>query len=182
MKMKKTTFAVLTAALSFCALNQSAWAAGATVEQEGGTLTFSGVITTTACTLAVASQNQTVTLEDIPTTIFTAADQVANKSKDFNVVLENCDSQLHSNVALQFTGPGSSDAGILDNQGTAQGVAFKVTDGAGTAVPFNDTAMAPITITNGTMTLPFKADYISTAATQVPGSVTSSATFKLAYQ
>ncbi|MNR49544.1 Type-1 fimbrial protein, A chain precursor [compost metagenome] len=95
-------------------------------------------------------------------------------------MLENCDSTLHTTVSLGFTGDGDAN-GVLQSNGTAIGVGFKVTDGADVPVPFDGTFMAPITITDGTMTLPFKADYISTAGTQSPGSITSSATFKMSY-
>lgn len=156
-------------------------ASAVTVEQDGGTITFQGEILTTACTLAVADQNQTVTLADIPTGIFSASGELANKAQAFDIVLENCDSQLHTDVAMKFTGPGASTAGILNSTGTATGVAFKVKQDA-TDVKFDGTAMPSITITDGTMTVPFTADYISTAATQAAGTITSSATFKLSYQ
>lgn len=173
--LKKSALAV---ALTLCAAFN---AYALPVEQEGGSIVFSGVIATAACSLAVASEDQTVTLVDIPTGIFSAADELANKAQPFDIVLENCDSQLHTTVSLGFTGTGDAN-GVLQSNGTATGVAFKVTDGADVAVPFDGTLMAPITITDGTMTLPFKADYISTAATQAPGTITSSATFVLSYQ
>lgn len=156
-------------------------ASAVTVEQEGGTITFQGEILTTACTLTLENETQTVTLADIPTGIFSASGELANMAQPFNIVLEDCDSQLHTQVAMKFTGPGASTVGILDNTGTAVGVGFKVLQNA-TEVPFDGTAMAPITITDGTMTIPFSADYISTAATQTPGTITSAATFRLSYQ
>lgn len=153
----------------------------ATIVQDGGTITFQGSIVGAACTLSSSSMNQTVTLADIPTGLFSAVDEVANKPQPFSIALENCDSLVHTTVAPQFTGPGASADGVLTSTGTATGIGFKVTSN-GVDVPFNDTPMTPVVITDGNMTIPFSADYIATAATQTAGTIASTATFKLSYQ
>lgn len=154
------------------------------LDVSGGTITFNGEITNGACAISSEDSNQTVTLDTVPSSTFTAADQLGNAVKPFTIKLVNCDTSTYKTVAVTFSG--TSDATtptLLANQagvGGAKNVGLQLFDSKSQPLALN-TATSAFDLSTADTTLNFSVDYKSTAATVTAGKVQSVADFKLTY-
>lgn len=174
--MKKILLATLIAAATSTSF--------AAITVPGGTVTINGDITAGACAVSSDDANKIVELDTVPTHKFTAANEVANTKKQFNITLVDCDTSAADTVSVTFTGMGvDGTPGILANTagaGSAQNIAIQLYDETGVALELG-TASRDYTVAQ-TTPMTFAADYISTAAAVTAGKVSASANFELAYQ
>ncbi len=159
----------------------------APVTVSGGTVHFKGEVVASGCTLAAGSIDQTITLGQVKSSHFSAADMLGNAKQDFIIDLSDCDTTVASNAALKFTGnvvttPGGSNVLENESRGTnaATGIGIQLFDTNGSTLDTNVNS-ANIALMNGDNKLIFSADYISTDIAVTAGDVTSTATFDITY-
>lgn len=157
-------------------------AAAPTADQGHGTVTFTGSIIDSPCSINPDSVDQTVNLGEVSSTAL--KDGGTSSPKPFQIKLENCDvsSLAKGTVATTFTGASGAD-GRLGIDGVAKGASIALTDGAGKLIVLG-TPSAPQTVQNGNNTLEFAAYLQGDNASDgvVPGDFHSVANFTLAYQ
>ncbi|HFZ8995705.1 TPA: fimbrial protein [Citrobacter freundii] len=184
------TFAVKGLALALMMVGGSAMAAGASgaTSVSGGSVHFTGSVVDAACAVSQDSVDQTVTLGQVRLAAFgdTPAPGVAAGQKvPFNITLSDCDTSVSSQASITFNGnQAEGQAGVLDNTagvGSAQGIGIQIYDNDGSALPLGQ-ASKGTTLIDGTNTLNFSADYITTASTVTAGNVDTTATFNVTYQ
>lgn len=175
-------------ALALLALSAFAGMANAApVTVQGGTVHFKGEVVASGCALAADSVDQTVTLGQVKSSHFTAADVLGNAKQNFKIDFTDCDTTVASNASLKFTGSVvATPAGknVLENESrggdAATGVGIQLFDVDGSALDTN-VQSANTALMDGNNTLTFAADYISTSTTVTPGDVTATATFDITY-
>lgn len=155
--------------------------AAAPVDQGHGTVTFTGAIINSPCSIHPDSVDQTVNLGQISS--IALKDGGKSSPKPFQVKLENCDITALSKgtVTTTFTGAEGVD-GRLGIDGVAKGASIALTNGAGKPIVLG-TATDPQKIQNGNNTLEFAA-YLqgdNASGGVVPGEFHSVANFTLAY-
>lgn len=175
--MKKNVIAIAFAAVA--ALSASNAMATA------GTVNFTGEILDAACTVDVASQNQTVALGSYNKSEFTAAGDVT-AAKKFTIVLKNCPVAVTA-AHVRFDGaPEPTDSTLLAIDSTVAGAATNVAINLMSA----DMNQLPLQGDNGynyvlssttDNDLDFYAQYKSTAAAVTPGPANSVANFSVIY-
>lgn len=176
--MSKSLMAVSLAAL----LPASAMAA----ETNGGTVNFTGSVVTSACAIGSNSTNMDVELGQVRTATLATAGSEASTSKDFSIVLEDCDTTVSQAVAVTFSGtPDANDPSSLavgDNGGTgsAQNVAIRLYDEQGTVVKLGE-ATSAVSLRNGENTLNFSAKYFSPKGSATAGDASAVSTYTLTY-
>ncbi|ENA0610254.1 fimbrial protein [Enterobacter bugandensis] len=150
-----------------------------------GTVNFTGEIMDAACTVDVASQNQTVALGKYNKSEFTA---LGNKTaaKKFDIVLKNCPNTVTS-AKVRFDGkPDATDSNLLAIDSSVSGAAT----GVGINLMTADKADLPLHGGNSYSyslsstqdnTLNFYAQYKSTAASVTAGPANSVANFSVVY-
>lgn len=149
----------------------------------GGTVTFTGSIIDSPCTLTADTQNQTIELG-----------QVSNKSllnkgrsvpKAFKLELQQCDISTLRTVQVTFAGDKDSvDPTLLGMTGSARGAGIALTNGSGTLVKLGE-ATPSHALLEGNNTLSFSAYLQGTAAQDVaitPGVYSAVTNFLLTYQ
>lgn len=154
----------------------------------GGTIHFTGEMVNAACAVSTQSANQTVELGQYRTGSFSRVGDTSAKIP-FTIVLNDCDSEVATNVAVAFSGQtDATNADLLavassDNTPTAGNVGIEILDNASVALSPNgaefSTAQA---LVDGTNTIHFSARYKSTAATVTPGQANADATFVVKYE
>ncbi|SFN55191.1 Pilin (type 1 fimbria component protein) [Izhakiella capsodis] len=151
-------------------------------DQGHGTVSFTGDIVASPCSIDPTTLDQTVSLGQISATQL--ADGGASRPANFQIKLENCNvkSLTDGDVTETFTGAAGVD-GRLGISGTASGASIALTDGAGNLIKLG-TATAPQKIQNGNNSLEFAAYLKGDDATGgiVPGEFNSIADFTLSYQ
>lgn len=167
------TFAV-TAALS-----------AANVFAAAGTVNFTGEILDAACTVDVASQNQTVALGSYNKSEFAASGDVT-AAKKFTIVLKDCPVAVTA-AHVRFDGtPETTDSTLLAIDSSVSGAATHVAINLMSA----DMVKLPLHGENGYSyalsstednNLDFYAQYESTAAVVTPGPANSVANFSVIY-
>lgn len=145
------------------------------------TVTFTGAITETPCSLDAASDKQEVPLGHI------AAHSLENNgqspSQQFQFQLKDCDVSTMSHVSVTFTGtPDSHDSSLLALGGGAA-------SGAGIAIAYGDSqvklgeATAKQALVDGSNTLQFAAYLKGDGASAItPGDFTSISNVTFTYQ
>lgn len=151
-----------------------------------GTINFQGQVVDAACSVSANSINQTVILDQVRTSAFTAAGELANQSKSFQISLADCDTAVSQTAQISFNGAtDANDASLLANTagaGAAQNVGLALFGSDGAPVGINDgTLTSAVSIQDGTTIIPLSVDYKSTTAVPTPGPVTSVATFSVTY-
>lgn len=152
----------------------------------GGTIHFQGEVVNAACAVDTASADQTVQLGQVRTAALSAAGMTSSPV-GFNIQLDDCDSKVSTSASVAFTGvtdPTNTEALALESSaaGSASNVGVQVLDRAGTALTFDGATFgAPVTLNNGTSTLPFQARYIATGEATA-GTANANANFKVQYQ
>ncbi|WP_336220212.1 fimbrial protein [Citrobacter amalonaticus] len=175
MKMNLIAFALAaTAAVSM----SNAFAAA-------GTVNFSGQILDAACTVDVASQNQTVTLGQYNKSEFTNAGDVT-AAKKFSIVLKDCPAAV-TQAHVRFDGtPETTDSTLLaidsSAAGAATGVAINMMSADMTQLPLHGDNNYRYTLSStAPNSLDFYAQYKSTAQTVTAGPANSVASFSVVY-
>lgn len=160
-----------------------------TANAADGTITFSGKVLSSTCTVSNASSSVVaVTLPDVPKSSFTAQGSVAGLTP-FNLDLTGCPTTPSGvQVGATFTGASidSSAAGTIKNTtgATFSNVNVQMTDSTGTAINLssNSNPVSAAISGTGTSTLSYKAQYYQPTATAVTaGLVTASVTYTLTY-
>lgn len=157
-----------------------------------GTVTITGKIVASACTVDPNSKAITVVLPTATPNSFLsggnpAAGQVAGRTR-FTIELKDCDPapESYTNVTTGFSGAfDSAYPGVLKNNAAspAGNVGVRLLDNNNNPIDINDTGDVVTTpLATGDMSLDFLAAYESTSATAVTtGDVESIATFTIGY-
>lgn len=150
-----------------------------------GTVNFRGEILDAACTVDVASQNQTVVLGSYNKSEFQAAgDRTA--AKKFDIVLKNCPTTVNSAYILFDGKPEVSNSSLLaiDSTvvGAATGVAINLMTANKVDLPLNGSNGYTYALSSSQdNTLNFYAQYKSTVASVTAGPANSVANFSVVY-
>lgn len=182
---KKLTLASAVIAALVCgtAYAEGEAATPSPVTVDGGKITFEGKVTSGACAIKSGDTAKIVTLDTVKADTFTAADQLANAKKPFDITLENCNTDTIKTVQVTFNGQTvEGKPGVLANTagvGSAQNVGLQIFNSDGSALNIGDLS-SKIALT-GTTTIPLSVDYKSTGAKVTAGSVQSAANFTLTY-
>ena len=181
MAIKKLALAM---GLVMAAGSAMAATSGSTTSVTGGQIEFQGSVVDAACAVAQNSVDQTVQMGQVRVADFAGTGSEAGAKTPFTIGLEDCDTTVSQNAAVTFNGNADSGAaGVLANaagEGSAQGVGIQIYDNDGTALALG-TASQAVTLIDGTNTLNFSADYVSTADTVTAGNVDATATFNITY-
>lgn len=162
----------------------------------GGRVNFEGELVNAACAVDMSSVNQTIKMGQVRTSSFTAVGATTG-AVPFDIKLTGCDSSvggtpaaggapaIPATVAVGFLGVQDASSAtalaISGGAGAATGIGIRILDKAGTAVTFDGTPGTAINVKNGTMSIPFQASYIATAASVTAGTANSTATFTVTY-
>src|SRR5690606_12160915 len=155
----------------------------------GGRVNFEGELVSAACAVDMSSMNQTVHMGQVRTASF-ATTGATSSAVPFDIKLTGCapvgTPAAPQTVAVGFLGVTSSAnpeaLAISGGAGTATGLGIQIRDSAGNPVRMNGTPSTSHEINRDTMSIPFQASYISTAATVTAGTANATATFALTYQ
>lgn len=182
-KLKSLTVAMLAMA-AFSGIN-AAQAASTTVS--GGTIHFTGEVVNAACAVDSASADLPVPLGQVRAASLADAGSTANPTP-FSIVLDDCDSSVSSTAAISFYGPATaagdalSVSSITTSGVAATNVGIQILDQTKTVVkPNSDVPSAAFTLIDGTNTLPFTAQFVSTDGGATAGAADADATFNIAY-
>jgi P pilus assembly protein, pilin FimA len=175
--MKKNIIAAAIAATAVLSMSNAFAAAG--------TVNFTGEILDAACTVDVATQNQTVALGQYSKSEFSAAGDTTT-AKKFNIVLKDCPDTVTS-AHVTFDGkPDTTNTSLLaiDSSvaGAATGVAINLmtADKADLGLHGDNGYRYTLSSTQPN-TLDFYAQYKSTAAAVTAGPANSVANFSVIY-
>lgn len=152
----------------------------------GGTIHFQGEVVNAACAVDTGSTDQTVQLGQVRTAALSAAGQTSSPV-GFNIQLDDCDTKVSNQASVAFTGvtdPTNTEALALESSaaGAATNVGVQVLDRVGTPLTFDGATFSePLTLNDGTNTLPFQARYIATGVATA-GTANANANFKVQYQ
>lgn len=154
-----------------------------TGDQGHGTVSFTGAIIDSPCSIAPDSIEQIVELGQISNVVLQAEDgKGSSKAKNFDVRLEGCALSTAKTVVTTFTGA-AGKGGRLGVTGDAKGASIVITDGTGTPIELGKPT-APQELQDGNNTLQFAA-YMQgdgVADEIVPGDFKGVVDFSLAYQ
>ncbi|MEX1843614.1 type 1 fimbrial protein [Enterobacter cloacae] len=157
--------------------------ANAQVKDQGhGTVTFTGSIIDSPCSISPDTVDQTISLGEVSNKTLENGGRSA--AHPFNIKLEGCDTTTANTVSTTFTGAESStQAGHLGITGSAKGAAIVLTDGSGADITLGQPTAAQ-KIQDGSNTLLFSAymEGDSGSSTITPGDFQGVADFTLAYQ
>lgn len=145
-------------------------------------LTFSGGnVTVVACSVNTDSQTLNLTLPTVSTNALPSAPSTAGRL-GFKINL-SCQSGSNVSIMLSTANPGSAAGVIAPSTGTgqAQNIGVQLLDGNLNAVTFNTTKSLGAT-PNGTLSIPYYAQYYRTGTPITSGQVTATATYTLTYQ
>ncbi len=148
-------------------------------------ITVSGTIQNTSCTVSTDTANQTVFLGDISSKQFYQSG-ASSQPVQFIVDLQNCTGSM-SGVTVTFNGQTDSvDPSLLaldSGDNAASGLGIAILDVNRTLIPLNNpSSNYAIDINDTDNQLVFYAQYRSTASTVNAGSTAATATFDLTYQ
>lgn len=159
--------------------------AAAVVDQGHGTVTFTGSIIDSPCSIDPDSIDQTVNLGQVSTV---ALSENSNKGistpRNFYIKLEKCNLEGASKaVTATFTGAAGTTKGMLGMTGTAKGASIAMTDGSGKVLELGKPTSAQA-LQDGNNTLAFSAYLQGDGASEgiTPGEFNSVTNFTLAYQ
>lgn len=150
-----------------------------------GTVSFTGEILDAACTVDVASQNQTVELGKYNKSEFPDVN-IVTAAKNFNIILKNCPSSVQS-AKVRFDGTPDTveptllaiDSSVAD---AAEGVAINLMTADKADLPLHSENNYSYTLTSDAdNVLGFYAQYKSTSTTVKAGPANSVANFSVVY-
>lgn len=145
-------------------------------------LTFSGGnVSVIACSVNTDSQTLNVALPPVSTSALSAVGATAATTA-FKINL-SCQSGSNVSITLTTSTPGTGAGVIAPATGTgkAANVGVRLLDGSRNPVTFN-TAKSLGATPNGTLSIPYYAQYYLTATPAGSGQVTATATYTLTYQ
>lgn len=149
----------------------------------GGKVTFNGEVTSGACAVSGEDTDKVVTLDTVRSTAFTAANQLGNAKKAFDLNLVDCDNSIRETVQVTFSGQAiDGNPNLLANTagaGSAQNVGLQLYGPDGAALNLGELS-SKVNLA-GTATIPLSVDYMSTGAAVTAGKVQSVANFQLTY-
>ncbi|ECG8590411.1 fimbrial protein [Salmonella enterica subsp. salamae] len=183
-------FAVKSLALALMMVGGSAMAAGASGAAStvtGGSVHFTGSVVDAACAVSQDSVNKEVPMGQVRLAAFgdqPTAGVEAGQKVPFTITLADCDTTTIKNATVTFNGDSAGETGALDNTagtGSAKGIGVQLYDHDGTKLALG-TASAKQALNDGTSTLNFSADYITTASSPTAGNVDATATFNVTYE
>ncbi|WP_437887518.1 fimbrial protein [Phytobacter sp. V91] len=151
--------------------------ADATVD--GGTITFTGKVITTACALSSSSTTQSIDMGEVGSLNLAEAGTTLSTGKDFTIELTDCDPEVYDQVKVTFSGEGditdpTSLATSLNN------LAIRIFDSQGTQVNLGEPSSAT-TLNSGNNTLKFNAKFHTPLGGVSAGDVNAVATYTLTY-
>jgi len=167
-----------------------ALACAGSAQAADGTITINGQITDVTCNVAVngGTQNATVTLPTVSTSSLDAAGKTAGATP-FNITLSGCVSATGGtlNTASTWFEPGAtvdSTTGRLISNGTVNNVQVELLSSSMTAIKAGAATQhdTPVSISSGTGTLSYYAQYHATNGAATAGSVTASVQYTIVYQ
>lgn len=183
--MKKNVISIFVAALMAGGMISGAQAAASSTSVSGGTINFEGQVVDAACSVAADSQDQTIRLDQVKTSVLATAGQAAGQQKDFNILLEDCDNTVVKNATVTFNGQTDGDLPTaLKNTagaGSATNVALQLYGPDGNTLDMG-TESSAVTLMMGETTIPLSVDYIATTAAATAGKVAATSTFQVNYQ
>ncbi|QLU99814.1 fimbrial protein [Escherichia marmotae] len=155
---------------------------------DDGKIDFTGNIIEAGCTVdSTLTTPQTVKLGDVAKTAFNGAGTTAANTR-FILALSNCPDALKSKaVVVKYDGtPDSTNGDYLQltgygTAGVAKGVAIRLLNASGTALPLATSSEAKNISATGDAKLTFFARYIATDAVVSAGTANSTVNFTLAY-
>ncbi|WP_199063790.1 fimbrial protein [Serratia sp. ASV30] len=154
----------------------------ATTDPGHGTVTFTGSIIDSPCSIDSESIDQTVDLGQVSNVAL--SNKGTSTPKNFSIKLEKCNiGDKGKSVTAKFTGAQGSTAGMLGITGSAKGASIAVTDGNNKLITLG-TATDTQILQDGNNTLLFSA-YLQgdgASGSVVPGDFESVANFTLDYQ
>lgn len=180
--MKNTNFlsAVVTAASLACAM------APAMANASDGTITFTGSVTASTCTIAVngGAASATVVLPPVSTKSLTGKGVVAGAT-NFSIALSACEASLkNANAFFELGATVNTATANLVNSGTATLVEVQLLDKKGTHIKPGDQAQyaagSYTPVTSAAATLSYAAQYYATGQTTA-GTVSSTVTYSISY-
>ena len=149
----------------------------------GGKITFNGEVTSGACAVSGSDTDKIVILDTVRAASFTAADQLGNAKKSFDINLIDCDTSVRKSVQITFNGQTvNGKPNLLQNTagaGAAQNIGLQLFGPDGTDLDIGKLS-SNVNLTNST-TIPLSVDYKSTGAIVTAGKVQSIANFQLTY-
>lgn len=169
----------------------SSGAATAAPSADSSTINFTGKVVDVPCTIATASQDQTIDLGSVASSQLTEAGS-ASTPVPVKITLENCNVGTSSTASFTFTGQSTdTNSQALDNTSAsgsdATNVGVEMKDTKGTNVVFDGSTPAGETDissieSGGSIDVDFTADMISINGNATAGDVTAQTTFTVAYQ
>lgn len=154
---------------------------GAGTQGAGGVVEFTGEIVDNSCNVTTNSKDVKVDLGKWAAPYFAAAGDETTKTP-FKIDVTNCPASVTS-VAVLFDGQkDAAEPTLLAVNGGATGVGIKLYNGgASTSSVDLGTVSASVPVTSGSASLPFYADYASTAAHVTVGKANGVANFLMIY-
>ncbi|WP_272676390.1 fimbrial protein [Providencia huaxiensis] len=153
------------------------------ISVNGGKVTFNGEVTAGACAVSGSDTDKIVTLDTVRANSFTAANQLGNAKKAFDISLVDCDTSIRKTVQISFNGQTiEGNPNLLENTagaGSATNVGLQLFGPDGAALDIG--AMSSTVTLADSTTIPLSVDYKSTAANVTAGKVQSIANFQLTY-
>lgn len=156
------------------------------VDAGSGTVTFSGSIIDSPCSIAPGEENQEVPLGQVSNVTLDNGGE--SSAQPFQIKLEGCNLKGDNQVAVTFKGTeAGKNTGYLQITGDATGAAVKIMNSSGTQIKVNSSAKQ--NYVEGNNTLKFQASLIglklvdaqSKVIPVTPGKFQAVTNFTLAY-
>jgi major type 1 subunit fimbrin (pilin) len=173
--MKQILLTVLVAGSSLIAQNMA--------HASDGTVSFSGNIISTACTVDAGSANMKVTLGDVVSSSLASSGSKSSPTA-FQIKLTECPDSV-ANVAVKFDGASdavNTDLLKLDPGQTATNVGIEIADVSGTPIPLHTLSpLFPVDTVAHTAVLDLTGRYVATGAAGA-GTANGTSQFTINYQ
>lgn len=174
---------VLVSGAAFSAANNMTTHLGATAgtQSTGGTVEFTGEIVDSSCNITTTSKDVKVDLGKWGRNYFTAPGTETTKTP-FSISVDSCPTSVKT-VAVLFDGKkDATDPTLLAlTAGGASGVGIKIYDGVSNTQVTMGAVSASVAVVSAQATVPFFADYTSTAATVTTGTANGVTNFLMVY-
>ncbi|PJE88314.1 hypothetical protein CU280_09240 [Yersinia mollaretii] len=154
----------------------------------GGTINFTGNAVNAACAVSAKSSNQTIDMGQVRLAeLDGGANKLSSAKTAFTIILDQCDTNVASQVGVLFTGSVANAnqevlaAGMGATSTAATGIGIQITDPNGDTVKFDGSANSNFTLIGVTNVLTYFAQFISTATTVTDGNTNATMTFSVTY-
>lgn len=155
--------------------------AGAGAADAGaGTVTFTGTVSDAPCNIAAKYVDQTVPFGVISKSYLNGNNQVM---KDFEIVLEQCDTATLKTAGITFYGPNNATGAELKTTGAAQNVGIRLATAAGQDITLGTAVDNPMTgETNRLKFVAYAKKAAGAAGDVTEGEFSSVADFRMTYK